>query len=48
MSTKDIGNISEVMVLAALTRTGCSVLRPFGDNLRYDLAIDDGGKLIRV
>ena len=48
MSTKDVGNISEAMILAALVRTGHALLRPFGDNLRYDLAIDDGGKLIRV
>jgi hypothetical protein len=48
MNTKDIGNISEAMILAALVRAGRAVLRPFGDNLRYDLAVDDGGKLVRI
>jgi hypothetical protein len=36
------------MVLAALLRSGKSVLRPFGDNERYDLVIDDGEKFSRV
>lgn len=48
MNTKAIGNISEAMVLAALVRTGKNVLIPWGDNLRYDMAYDDGGKLIRI
>ncbi len=48
MNTKTVGNISEAMVLAALVRTGKDVLIPWGDNLRYDMAYDDGGQLIRV
>ena len=27
---------------------GKSVLQPFGDNKRYDLAIDDDGKIVRI
>jgi hypothetical protein len=48
MNSKDVGNISEAMILATLIRAGCTVLRPFGDNVRYDLAIDANGLLIRV
>lgn len=36
------------MVLAALLRAGLVVLVPFGDNQRYDLVIDDGGRFYRV
>jgi hypothetical protein len=48
MNTKTVGDISEAMVLAALVRVGKDVLIPWGDNLRYDMAYDDDGKLIRV
>ena len=48
MNSKDAGNLSEAMILAALVRAGYAVLRPFGDNLRYDLAIDKGGTFLRV
>ena len=48
MNTKDMGNLSEAMILAALVRTGYAVLRPFGDNLRYDLAVDKGGRFLRI
>jgi len=48
MNSKDKGNICEAMVLAALIREGHHVLVPFGDNLRYDLAVDVNGNLIRI
>jgi len=48
MNAKTVGDISEAMVLAALVRVGKDVLIPWGDNLRYDLAYEEGGKLIRV
>lgn len=48
MNTKTVGDISEAMVLAALVRVGKNVLIPWGDNLRYDMAYDEGGKLIRI
>jgi hypothetical protein len=48
MNTKDVGNTTEAMVLAALVKAGHAVLVPWGDNLRYDLAIDDAGKLLRI
>lgn len=47
-NTKTIGERSEAMVLATLLRLGRVVLMPFGDNQRYDMAIDVGdGKIIR-
>lgn len=48
MNSKDVGNISEAMVLAALLKRGEKVLMPFGDNLRYDIALDRDGELVRI
>ena len=45
---KDIGDESQAMVLARLVQAGYQVLLPFGENVRYDLVIDDGGSLLRV
>ncbi len=46
---KGIGERSEAMILAALLRHGRTVLKPWGDNQRYDLVIDEGGgKFSRV
>src|SRR4051812_39849756 len=46
--TKLIGERTEVAVLAALVKGGRTVLLPFGERLRYDLLIDDGGHFHRV
>lgn len=48
MHSKDKGDISEALILAKLLQQRKRVLIPFGDNARYDLAIDDNGILIRV
>lgn len=48
MNTKDKGDISEAAILAKLVKSGKTVLTPWGDNKRYDLAIDNGGKLERI
>ena len=48
LNTKTVGDITEAMVLAALARAGKSVLIPWGDNLRYDMAYEEGRQLIRV
>lgn len=48
MNTKSIGEASEAMVIAALLRNRKVILQPFGDNQRYDLVIDEGGKFLRV
>ena len=48
-NTKRKGDISEAMILAALIKSGKNILQPFGDNLRYDMAIDeDNGKISRI
>ena len=46
--TKRVGDISEVMAIAALTKLGFQVSVPFGENHRYDFIADDGEKLLRV
>lgn len=46
--TKSVGDRAEAHVLAALLRAGKVVLRPFGDNQRYDLVIDENGQFVRV
>ena len=48
MNSKDIGEMTEAQVLAALLRVRKVVLKPFGDNQRYDLVIDDDGAFLRV
>ena len=45
---KRIGEISEAVVVAELIKRGFEVLRPVGDSLRYDLAIDYEGRIYRV
>jgi PD-(D/E)XK endonuclease len=47
-NTKAIGDLSEVMVIAALVRGGYLVSIPFGENHRYDVIADDGMKLLRI
>ena len=46
--TSTIGNKTEAMVLSALVQVGYSTLLPFGGGHPYDIAIDDGDKLLRV
>ena len=46
--TSSIGNKSEAMVLAALVHAGYSTLLPFGGGRPYDIALDEGDKLLRV
>ena len=47
-NTKATGDISEACILAALLRAGKVVLQPFGDNQRYDMVVDDGGRFHRI
>ena len=47
-NTAKKGEITEIMVLARLIELGYSCLIPWGHDHRYDIAIDDDGKLIRV
>jgi PD-(D/E)XK nuclease superfamily protein len=46
--TKSIGDLSEMFVALQLARAGYLVAKPFGENTRYDLLIDDGKILSRV
>jgi PD-(D/E)XK endonuclease len=41
------GKRSEAKILAALVQAGMSVLIPWGEE-RYDLAVDDNGRLVRI
>ena len=49
MNTKQKGELSEAKLLIAFLSCGKSVSKPFGDNQKYDLIIDDGSlKRIQV
>jgi len=48
MNKTHIGSVSEAQILAALVRLGKRVLVPYGDHLRYDLALDEDGALKRI
>jgi hypothetical protein len=47
-SSKQKGDIAEYRVIAELLRRGLNVLRPLGDRLPYDLAVEKDGSLIRI
>ena len=44
-NTKAVGDLSEIMVIAELTRAGYSVAVPLGENNRYDLIAEMEGAL---
>jgi len=46
--TKLTADVAEHAVLTKLLQRGYRVLRPVGDRLPYDLAIEHGGKLLRI
>ena len=48
MNTKQIGDISEAMVIAAFLKAGKNVLIPFGDKNRYDVVIETENKFNRI
>jgi hypothetical protein len=45
---KRVGDFSEVMLIAALSRAGYIVSLPLGESHRYDLIVDRDGVLSRV
>ena len=45
---KAVGELSEAAVVHHLIRAGYDLAKPLGDNARYDLIIDDGGRFFRV
>ena len=48
MDTKLKADIAESSLITELLRRGFKVLKPIGDRLAYDLAIDINGKLVRL
>lgn len=48
MSTIDVGNASEALVLAAYINAGFRVSVPFGSGGAYDLIVDTGRRLLKV
>ena len=48
MDTKLKADLSELAVTQQLLKRGFNVLKPLGDRLAYDLAVDCGGKLSRI
>ncbi|MCK9594258.1 MAG: group I intron-associated PD-(D/E)XK endonuclease [Candidatus Omnitrophica bacterium] len=48
MDKKLKSDIAESAVITELLKQGFRVLKPFGDRLPYDLAIDLDGKLLRI
>ncbi len=47
-NTAKMGEITESIILAKLIQLGYECLIPWGHDHRYDIAIDDDGKLIRI
>jgi hypothetical protein len=48
MDTKLKADIAESAVITELLKKGFKVLKPMGDRLPYDLALDLDGKLLRI
>lgn len=48
MDTKLKADIAESAVILKLLQKGFNVLKPLGDRLAYDLAVDLDGRLIRI
>jgi hypothetical protein len=46
--TKQIGAVSELRVMAALAEAGYRILVPYGEQCRYDIAIERDGRFQRV
>jgi hypothetical protein len=45
---KDVGDRATLAVMLALRNAGYVISVPFGENMRYDLVIDNGNRLSRV
>ena len=48
MDTKLKADIAESSAITALLKRGFNVLKPYGDRLPYDLAVEVNGKLIKL
>lgn len=47
-NTKSVGDITQSQIMSALLKQGKRVLMPFGDNSRYDLVAEIGGRFTRI
>jgi hypothetical protein len=47
-NTKKVGDLSELMVMAAFLDNGYTIAKPFGENARYDFLADKDGYISRV
>ena len=48
MNTKELGELTQACVIASLLRNRVPVSIPYGDNQRYDLIIEVGGRLLKA
>jgi len=47
-NTKRAGELAEILFLYQATARGMIVTQPYGDNARYDFAVDNGARFVRV
>ena len=48
MTSKDVGNITEVSCMLEFMKLGCVVLQPYGDCQRYDFVVEINNKFYRI
>lgn len=48
MNSKQIGDLSELKIMARIVELGMTVCTPHGDRARYDMIMDDNGTLSRL
>ena len=48
MTSKDVGNITEVSCMLEFMKLGYPVLTPYGDCQRYDFIVEINGKFYRI
>ena len=48
MTSKDVGNITEVSCMLEFMKLGYPVLTPYGDCQRYDFVVEINGKFYRI
>ncbi|MBA2643571.1 MAG: hypothetical protein H0U82_11695 [Actinobacteria bacterium] len=45
---KDVGDRTTLAIMLVLQEAGYGMAVPFGENVRYDVVVDDGTRLARV
>ncbi len=45
---KEQGKWAELCFMARARQLGLNIVKPYGDSARYDVGIDNGGRLLRV